>query len=43
VKAIKNGFSVAYFVLDDLLHALNADAAVPPARLKAKRTSTAGC
>jgi len=37
VKAIKNGFSVAHFVLDDLMHVLRADAAVPPARLRAKR------
>lgn len=37
VKAIKNGFSVLHTVLDDLLHALKADAAIPPARLKAKR------
>lgn len=37
VKAVKNGFSVTHFVLDDLMHALRADAAVPPARLKAKR------
>lgn len=37
VKAIKNGYSVLHTVLDDLLHALRADAAVPPARLKAKR------
>jgi DNA replication protein DnaC len=37
VKAIKNGFSVTHFVLDDLMHALRADAAIPPARLKAKR------
>lgn len=37
VKAVKNGFSVTHFVLDDLMHALKADAAVPPARLKAKR------
>lgn len=37
VKAIKNGFSVTHFVLDDLMHALRADAAVPPARLRAKR------
>ncbi|GMV09511.1 MAG: ATPase AAA [Gemmatimonadota bacterium] len=37
VKAIKNGFSVMHVVLDDLLHALKADAAIPPARLKAKR------
>ena len=37
VKAIKNGFSVTHFVLDDLMHALRADAATPPARLRAKR------
>lgn len=37
VKAIKNGFSVAHFILDDLMHGLRADAAVPPARLRAKR------
>lgn len=37
VKAVKNGFSVAHFVLDDLMHVLRADAAIPPARLRAKR------
>jgi len=37
VKAIKNGFSVSHFVLDDLMHVLRADAAIPPARLRAKR------
>lgn len=37
VKAIKNGFSVTHFVLDDLMHVLKADQAVPPARLRAKR------
>ena len=37
VRAIKNGCSVTHFVLDDLMHALRADAAVPPARLRAKR------
>jgi DNA replication protein DnaC len=37
VKAIKNGFSVSHFALDDLMHVLRADAAVPPARLRAKR------
>ena len=34
---VGNGFSVTHFVLDDLMHALRADAAIPPARLKAKR------
>ncbi len=37
MKAIKNGFSVTHFVLDDLMHVLRADAAIPPARLRAKR------
>lgn len=37
IKGIKNGFSVMHTVLDDLLHALKADAAIPPARLRAKR------
>jgi len=37
VKAIKNGFSVQHYVLDDLMHVLKGDAAVPPRRLKAKR------
>jgi DNA replication protein DnaC len=37
VKAIKNGFSAQHYVLDDLMLVLKADAAVPPARLKAKR------
>ena len=40
VKAIKNGFSTQHYILDDLMHALRADAAVPPARLKAKRYFT---
>ena len=37
MKAIKNGFSVAHFVLDDLMHVLRADAAIPPARVRSKR------
>src|SRR5439155_20737825 len=37
VKAVKNGFSVAHFLLDDLMHILRADAAIPPARLRARR------
>ena len=37
VKAIKNGFSTTHFLLDDLMHVLKGDAAVPPRRLKAKR------
>lgn len=42
VKAIKNGFSVAHFVLDDLMHVLRGDAAIPPARLRAKRYFNCG-
>lgn len=37
VKAIKNGFSVQHYVLDDLMHMLKGDAAIPPRRLKSKR------
>jgi DNA replication protein DnaC len=42
VKAIKNGFSVAHFVLDELMHVLKADAATPPARLRARRYFNCG-
>lgn len=34
VKAVQNGFSVAFYRLDELLHAMRKDAATPPARLK---------
>ncbi len=37
VKAIENGFSTPHFVLDDLMHMLKGDAAIPPRRLKARR------
>jgi DNA replication protein DnaC len=37
VNAIKNRFNVAHFVLDDLMHVLKADAATPPARVRARR------
>jgi DNA replication protein DnaC len=37
VKAVKNGFSTTHFMLDDLMHVLKADAAIPPARLQARR------
>lgn len=36
VRAVENGFSVAYFRLEDLLHAMKKDANVPPVRLRAK-------
>lgn len=37
VRAVENGFSVAYFRLEDLLHAMKKDANVPPVRLRAKK------
>jgi len=37
VKAIEAGFSVAFFRLDDLLHAMKRDADVPPSRLRGKK------
>jgi DNA replication protein DnaC len=37
VKAVENGFSVAFFRLEDLLHALKKDAEVPPRRLRGKK------
>ena len=37
VKAVENGFSVAFYRLDDLLHALKRDADVPPSRLRGKK------
>lgn len=37
VKAIKNGFSTQHYLLDDLMHVLKGDAAIPPRRLRSKR------
>lgn len=37
VKAIEHGFSVAFFRLEDLLHALKKDAEVPPRSLRRKK------
>jgi len=37
VKAVENGFGVAFYRLDALLHALKQDAEVPPQRLKGKK------
>ncbi|HZD71685.1 MAG TPA: IS21-like element helper ATPase IstB [Actinomycetes bacterium] len=37
VKAVENGFSVAFFRLEDLLHALKQDAEIPPRRLRSKK------
>lgn len=37
IKAVENGFSVAFFRLDDLLHAMKKDADVSPQRLRRKK------
>jgi DNA replication protein DnaC len=37
VKAIECGFSVAFYRLDDLLHAMKRDVDVPPTRLRGKK------
>ncbi len=37
VKAVENGFSVAFYRLEDLLHAMKKDADVPPRRLRGKK------
>lgn len=37
VKAVAGGFSVAFYRLDDLLHAMKQDADVPPQRLRGKK------
>jgi DNA replication protein DnaC len=37
VKAVEHGFSVAFFRLDDLLHALKRDQDLPPRRLRSKK------
>jgi DNA replication protein DnaC len=37
VKAVAQGFSVSFYRLDDLLHALRRDADVPPRKLKGKK------
>lgn len=37
VRAIETGFSVGFYHLDDLMHALKQDAEVPPTRVKGKK------
>ena len=37
VRAVENGFSVAFYRLDDLLHAMKRDVEVPPRRLRGKK------
>lgn len=37
VKAVENGFSVAFYNLDDLLHAMKQDADTAPRRLRQKK------
>jgi DNA replication protein DnaC len=41
VKAVECGFSVAFFRLEELLHAMRQDAELPPARLRRKKYMTA--
>ncbi len=42
VRAVETGFSVAFFRLEELLHAMRKDADVPPTRLKGKKYMKAG-
>jgi DNA replication protein DnaC len=42
VKAVECGFSVAFFRLEELLHAMRKDAEMPPTRLKGKKYMKAG-
>ena len=42
IRAVESGFSVAFFRLDELLHAMRKDAEVPPTRLKGKKYMKAG-
>ena len=37
VKAVENSFSVAFYRLEDLLHAMKQDAEMPPRRLRGKK------
>jgi DNA replication protein DnaC len=37
VKAVENGFSVAFYRLEELLHAMKRDAETPPIRLRGKK------
>jgi DNA replication protein DnaC len=37
VKAVENGFSVAFYRVEDLLHAMKKHADVPPARIRGKK------
>ena len=42
VRAVESGFSVAFFRLEELLHAMRKDADVPPTRLRGKKYMKAG-
>lgn len=37
VRAVENGFSVAFYRLEELLHAMKRDAEIPPIRLRGKK------
>jgi DNA replication protein DnaC len=43
LKTVENGFSVAFYRLDDLLHAMKQDAEVPPAGSRERSTSRPLC
>lgn len=42
VRAVENGFSVAFFRIEELLHEMKKDADVAPRRLKARKYMNAG-
>ena len=42
VRAVESGFSVAFFRLEELLHAMRQDADGPPTRLRGKKYMKAG-
>ncbi|MCK7474249.1 MAG: IS21-like element helper ATPase IstB [Rhodopseudomonas palustris] len=37
IKAVSNGFSVAFMTLDEVIHAMKRDSETPPTRLKGKK------
>ena len=43
VKAIEQGFGVAFYRLEDLLHEMRKDAATPPAKLRRKKYFSVSC
>jgi DNA replication protein DnaC len=43
VRAIENGFSVAFFRLEELLAAMRKDAEIPPARIRRRKYMNVAC